>query len=304
MDFTKTLRNCSVMLTEAAITERLRRRDDIELHPTLFNTPLIYDAHGRSCLQEIYGQYREIARKHKMPVLLCAPTWRVDRNRIFEARLNKSLNRDAVLFMRGLQRSWQDSTSPVFIGGLIGPRHDCYQPDEALSTEDAKEYHSWQVAELAAAGVDVIIGQTFPAVSEALGVVKSCQETGIACIMSFVINRKACVLDGTPIAEAVKVTDEETASFPDGYMVNCVYPTFIQAHIQPRSLFTSLVGIQANASSLDHADLDGSGVLKQDDLGEWGELMVALNRDYSMKILGGCCGTDNRYLEYIAERLA
>ena len=37
------LKHHKLILAEAAIAERLRRQDGITLHPTLFNSPLIYD---------------------------------------------------------------------------------------------------------------------------------------------------------------------------------------------------------------------------------------------------------------------
>ncbi len=301
MDFLETLEAAECILTEAAITERLRRRDDIQLHPTLFNTPLIYDEDGRRALADIYGQYREIAREARLPVLLCAPTWRVDRNRIAEAGFTSQLNYDAVRFMQGLQNRWQDENSPLFVGGLVGPKNDCYKATEALPAAEAEAYHAWQVAQLADAGVDVVIGQTFPAVSEALGVARACAAAGVISLISFVINRRGMVLDGTPVADAVAQIDAATNGNPAGYMVNCVFPTFLLPETQPASLFTRLIGIQANSSSLDHEQLDGSTVLKQDALEDWGELMLSLNRDYRMKILGGCCGTDDAYLRYLVK---
>ncbi|SHO48582.1 homocysteine S-methyltransferase family protein [Desulfopila aestuarii] len=300
MDFVTTLQASPLMLTEAAISERLRRRDDVTLHPMLFNTPLIYDEHGRQCLAEIYGQYREIAREAGLPLLLCAPTWRVDRERTAAAGFDASLNRDAVSFMLELRDRWQDRQSPVFVGGLIGPKNDCYMPALALSADEAEMYHGWQIRELAAAGVDVVVGQTFPAVSEALGVARASAKAGVAHLISFVINRHGKVLDGTVLAEAIARIDRETAGGPAGYMVNCVHPSFLLPSQQPSNLFTRLVGIQANSSSLDHDQLDGAVELKQDDMRDWGEQMLALNREYGMKILGGCCGTDDAYLRYIA----
>lgn len=300
VDFAETLQKSQLMLTEAAIAERLRRRSDIALHPTLFNTPLIYDEHGKHCLAEIYGQYREIARAACLPVLLCAPTWRVDRERTAAAGFDEWLNRDAVRFMVELRDGWQDQDSPVFVGGLVGPKNDCYMPALALSIDEARNYHSWQIGELAAAGVEVVIGQTFPAVSEAVGVARACAAVGAPHLISFVINRYGKVLDGTPLAEAIAAVDHATSSSPAGYMVNCVHPTFLRPDEQPPELWTRLKGIQANSSSLDHDQLDGSVELKQDDLQEWGEAMLALHRRYGMKILGGCCGTDDRYLRYIA----
>lgn len=118
-------------------------------------------------------------------------------------------------------------------------------------------------------------------------------------LISFVINRHGAVLDGTPLAQAIAQIDRATASTPTGYMVNCVHPTFLQPGLQPPALFGRLVGIQANSSSLDHDQLEGSAVLLQDDMQEWGELMRELNRTYGVRILGGCCGTDDAYLRCI-----
>ncbi|MFV0436691.1 MAG: homocysteine S-methyltransferase family protein [Desulfopila sp.] len=303
MDFPTTLATSRLVLTEAAITERLRRRSDVILHPSLFITPLIYDDRGRDCLTEIYHQYREIARAASLPMLLCAPTWRVDRQRCAVAGLGDSLNRDAVRFMVELRDSWQDPRSPVFAGGLIGPRNDCYQGASALPVDEAERYHRWQIGELAAAGVEVVVGQTFPAVSEAVGVARVCAAAGLPHILSFVINRHGSLLDGTPLAAAVAAVDQETDGSPICYMVNCAYPLFLQAEKQPPELWRRLWGIQANSSSLDHNQLDGSVELHQDSLQEWGEAMLTLHRRHGLKILGGCCGTDDRYLSYITQNV-
>lgn len=304
MDFLETVQTSRGILTEGAIAERLLRRDDVELHPTLFNTPLIYQDHGRSCMEEIYGQYRAIALENHLPILLCAPTWRVDRKRTEEAGFEQNLNRDAVAFMRGLQSKWQSEQSPVFVGGLLGPKHDCYSPQEALSAEQAEQYHRWQIAELAAAGVDCIVAQTFPAVSEALGIGRACAEQGIVFILSFVINRRGLILDGIPLFEGVSRIDQELGGTPAGFMINCVHPLFLKPEEQPKELFSRLIGIQANASSKDHDQLENATVTQQDSLEEWGERMLELNRRYGMKILGGCCGTDERYIRYLGKGLA
>ncbi len=291
----------SLILTECAISERLRRAGDVELHPTLFNTPLIYNATGREKLESIYLQYMEIAAKAGLPILLCAPTWRIDKVRIAEAGFDKSLLFDAVSFMRKLQKRWQTPGSEVFIGGLIGPKNDCYAPEQALSADAAYEFHLWQIEQLAQAGVDCIVAQTIPAVSEGLGMARALSRSGIPAIISYVINRQGLVLDGTPLLEAIASIDDTLATAPLGYMVNCVYPTFVCAEKQPVELFKRLIGIQANSSSLDHTELDGAVVLHRDDLQHWGENMLRLNHEFGVKILGGCCGTDNTYLQYLVD---
>ena len=126
-------------------------------------------------------------------------------------------------------------------------------------------------------------------------------ETGLPYIISFVINREGEVFDGTPLAQAVANMDAVLETPPFKYMVNCAYPTFICADRQPTSLFTRLFGIQANSSSKDQLDLDGSSITQRDSLEDWVEQMLILHRRHGMKLLGGCCGTDERYLSGIVE---
>ena len=80
MDITlrELLENHSLILAEAAIAERLRRKDGVTLHPTLFNAPLIYEDRSGQLMAEIYREYVEIAQSAGVPILLAAPTWRLD----------------------------------------------------------------------------------------------------------------------------------------------------------------------------------------------------------------------------------
>lgn len=37
-----------------------------------------------------------------------------------------------------------------------------------------------------------------------------------------------------------------------------------------------------------------------DNVSEWGDEMLRLNREFGIKIHGGGCGTDHRHIEYLA----
>jgi S-methylmethionine-dependent homocysteine/selenocysteine methylase len=90
---------------------------------------------------------------------------------------------------------------------------------------------------------------------------------------------------------------------PLGYFINCSYPSFLNPKTLSEKVFERLIGIQANASSLSHAELDGSTELKSESVSEWGSLMVQLNRDFGLKVLGGCCGTNGKHLRYLTENI-
>ena len=62
-----------------------------------------------------------------------------------------------------------------------------------------------------------------------------------------------------------------------------------------------LIGYQANGSSLNQTDLDRTDQLMVNNVSEWGEEMLKLNQNYDVRILGGCCGTGPKHLEYIVE---
>ena len=142
MIFETILINNDLILTECAISERLRRQHGVELHPLLFNTPLIYDEVAREHLVEIYLSYRQIAAGAKLPLLLCAPTWRVDRERINGSGVPLTINRDAVAFMIDLKNDHWLEDSPVVAGALLAPKNDCYRPDLALGRAAASDYHA------------------------------------------------------------------------------------------------------------------------------------------------------------------
>jgi S-methylmethionine-dependent homocysteine/selenocysteine methylase len=297
------LNNHKIILTEGAVIERLRRSDKLTLHPRLVNTPLIYDPAGKMALAEIYQDYMDIALEAKYPFLMCAPTWRASHDRVLESKAKLSINGDAVGFMQTLrshQRSGQDT---IKIGGLVGCKNDCYKPDEGLSALESEDFHSWQIEQLAGAGVDFLMAQTLPNVQEAKGIARAMERTGIPYIISFVISREGNILDGTDLTTAMDFIDSGTGNNPLGFMVNCAYPTFLCPEKQPASLFDRFIGFQANASSLDHCDLDNSDRLEQEDVSDWGDAMLALNESYGVKILGGCCGTAGAHLRYIVDHI-
>jgi S-methylmethionine-dependent homocysteine/selenocysteine methylase len=293
------LENHQFVLMEGSINEQLRRSGIVELHPRLTNAPLIYDETGRNMLAELYLGYMAVAREAQLPFLMCTPTWRANRERVAEAGVAGGINRDAADFLRELreaQDAWRDS---IRIGGLMGCKNDCYKPQEGLSASDAEQFHRWQAGQLQQGGVDFLVAQTLPNVNEAIGIARAMEGTGLPYVVSFVIARDGCVLDGTDLETAIARVDAETTRLPLGFTINCAYPSFLNAARQPPGVFKRLIGYQANASSMDHHELDGADELHRESTAEWGELMLELNRTYGVKILGGCCGTGVEHLRYI-----
>lgn len=303
MNIQRILADHNFILTEAAVIETLRRSDDFELHPRLENSLLIYEEGGKRALSKLYQSFINIARKADVPITICTPTWRANHERISTAHITNDVNGDAVEFLKRLRGMWSAWAENILIGGLIGCKNDCYKPDEGLSKSEARAFHHWQIIQLAKAGVDFLLGATLPALPEATGIALSMAETNIPFIISFVINKEGKILDGSSLENCFCEIDAICSRPPLGYMINCAYPSFLNAHKQPQSVLSRLIGYQANASSLDHSQLDGAETLQADDLSNWGNLMIELNKKYGVKIIGGCCGTSYEYLQFIVQNI-
>ena len=290
------------ILAEAAIVERLRRNDDIELDERLVHAPLLYCDAGRDALARLYREYIGIAESGSLPILLGTPTWRANKDRVMASGISRDVNADAVRFLKRVVEELVPET-PVKIGGLIGCKNDCYLPEQALSTDEAKTFHRWQIDQLVSGGADFLLAATLPSVEEAAGIALAMADSGLPYILSFVVGEDGKILDGTSLQAAIESIDALASVPPLGYFVNCSYPSFLKAALLPGKALGRLIGIQANASSLTHAELDGSAEVKFEPVVEWGQLMIQLNRDYGVKVLGGCCGTHGEHLQYLSDHL-
>lgn len=286
---------------EAAVIERLRRKQDIELHSTLLNAPLIYDQKGRNESERIYTEYIDLAQSLNIPIFICTPTWKTNHSRVLDSGLSKEINIDAVKFLNSIRNNYGHFSTKIKIGGLIGCKNDCYLPEQGLSITESKEFHTWQISQLVRGRIDFLIAETLPNLEEAIGISQAMEDTGLPYFISFVINRKGHLLDGNTLLDAVKTIDQNTKTNPVGYMINCAYPTFLCAENQPVQVLDRLIGYLANASSLDHCELENAEELHSEPISNWGNAMLELNRKHQIKILGGCCGTDGNYLNYICE---
>jgi S-methylmethionine-dependent homocysteine/selenocysteine methylase len=293
------LENNELALMEAAVVERCRRSENVELHPELVVAPLIYQQQGRAVLRRIFQDYIDVARAANLPLLVCTPTWRADSARVRNSGVSDSVNVDATRFMQQIAHASENRTVNIKIGGLLGCKNDCYRAEEGLSTADAERFHQWQVGQLAQSGVDFLIAETLPNVDEAVGIARVMARSGTPYFISFVIARSGKLLDGTSLLDAIERIDGQPAAPPLGYMINCAYPTFLQPAKQPKELFHRLVGFLANASALDHSQLDQAATLQGESVADWGDRMLELNRNYGVTVLGGCCGTSREHLQYL-----
>jgi homocysteine S-methyltransferase len=308
--FSEFLERSPCILGEGAVIERLRRNSDIELDPHIVNSAFVYDEAKRAALEGICRQYLDIGRQYNLPLLLSTPTWRASRERTAAAGYaGRDVNGDNFRFLYALRKSYGEYAQKVVICGLLSCRGDAYNPADALATAAAREFHAWQATKLAEAGVDFLLAATLPALSEGTGLALALAATGKPYLVSFVVRPEGTLLDGTPLKDAIAAMDATVSPRPLAYLVNCTHASIFRTALRHESNSSPLVrkrviGLLANTAALNPEELDNSTALVEEEPETFGQSVAALHRELGMKILGGCCGTDDRHIRCLAERIA
>ena len=290
--------------------ERLRRDGDLELNPYLVNSAFIYDEAKRSALSAICRQYMDIGHRFGMPLLMSTPTWRASRERIEAAGYSGvDVNGDNVRFLNLLRSSYGGYAEKIIICGLMSCRGDAYNPAESLAVDEARKFHTWQAKKLADAGVDFLLAATLPACCEATGLALALAATGKPYMVSFVVRPEGTLLDGTPLKDAITVIDAAVTPRPLAYMINCTHASFAKTALlhdvnSSPMVRQRIVGLLANTAALSPEDLNDSTTLVEEDPETFGQSVAAMHNELGLKILGGCCGTDQRHISSLAARLA
>lgn len=306
---------------------RLRESDPVWLADGGLETRLIYEAGldlpefaaflplfrpgEREILADIYRSYLAIAAASGLPMQMGTPTWRAHRDCLsrlgFDAPGDVArVNGEAVRFLDGL-RAEAGLGDRVVIAGVLGPRADGYDPAGAPDRATARAYHQEQADILAGAGVDLLYAPTFAGAAELEGVAEAMAATGLPYVLAPVIDPDGRLMDGTPFAEAIARIDAAVIPPPMDFMVGCTHPTRFRAAraiAAPQGpLAARVTGLKANASTLPPEELARLTTLDEGAPDSFAREMVGLRRDYGLRLLGGCCGTDHRHIAALAAAL-
>lgn len=129
--------------------------------------------------------------------------------------------------------------------------------------------------------------------------------TGRPYALAPMLHPDGTMLDGTPLAETIARIDAEISPVPHHYMIGCLYPTHAETALQAlrasqRDLVKRVRGLKANTSPLSPEELDKLNHLAATDVQTWVRDELACAREFDLTILGGCCGTDERYIDALA----
>ena len=260
--------------------------------------PLAGTDDGRALLTSYYAAYADVARRASAGLVLEAPTWRANPDWAaklgYDAAALDRANRAAVAVVQGVRDDHADLDG-VVVSGAIGPRGDGYVAESVGTAEDYAAYHEPQIASFKAAGADVATAMTLTHVDEAVGVVQAARSVGLPVVVMFTVETDGRLPDGTLLADAVTATD--AAGGPDWFGVNCAHPEHLAPGLTEGAWRERLVVVRPNASRQSHAELDEAEELDDGDPAELRDDLDDLRgRLPSLRVVGGCCGTDVRHV--------
>jgi homocysteine S-methyltransferase len=293
-------------LTEGGQETELMYKYGFEL-PEFALFPLLDQPEAVMALQGMYRAYLDTAERHGFGVIIGGLDYRAssDWGRLLghPPESLASMQHRAIAFLRDVAAPYEDRVPSILYAGIVGPRGDAYTADLATTAEEAEEYHSEQIGNLASAGVDLVEAMTFNNVAEAVGLARAAARYGLPASISFALDRTGRLQSGPSLGEAIATVDALTGEArPAFYGINCSHPLeFMPALSEPGDWFERVRCLRPNAALADKAALCTLGHLEAGDPAGLGELMGGLAGRYQhLDIWGGCCGTWDDHLDQIA----
>ncbi len=271
---------------------------------------LLQEPGGEAVLRHYFLTYADIARRFKAGLILESVTWRASadwgtRLGYSQAALTEA-NRKAIQLLEGVRREVENAQTKVVISGCVGPRGDGYIPTHVMSAQAAKAYHAEQIETFAETAADMVCAITLNYAEEAIGIARAAEQARMPVAISFTVETNGRLPTGQSLKAAIEQVDEATAGYPAYYMINCAHPSHFDHVLATNESFVQRIqGLRANASRMSHAELNEAPELDAGD-------PVELGRDYAqlkqrltrLNVIGGCCGTDHRHIEQMAQACA
>lgn len=298
-----------LFLTDGGLETTLIFHEGWEL-PDFAAFHLLKDEQGRAALSSYFRTYAALAKRFLTGLILESATWRA--NADWGSRLGYTrdalaeANRKAIQLLEEIRHAYESDETKIVISGCVGPRGDGYSPANTMSEQEAEAYHRDQVETLAGTAADMVCAITMNYAEEAVGIARAAQQTGMPVAISFTVETDGRLPTSQTLKAAVEQVDRATSSYPAYYMINCAHPEHFQQVLADGGAFVERIrGLRANASRMSHAELNESPVLDVGNPAELGLQYAELRRRLKhINVMGGCCGTDHRHVERIAEACA
>lgn len=267
---------------------------------------LFKTAEGEDALRKYFTTYAALAKRFNTGLVLETATWRASSD--WGTKLNYSkdaladANRKSVRLIEEIRDAYETPQTPIVISGCVGPRGDGYIVDNAMSDQEAEDYHRVQIETFADTAADVVTAITMNYTDEAVGVTRAAKHANMPVVIAFTVETDGRLPTGQSLGDAIMQVDDVTSGYPAYFMINCAHPTHFE-HVLGggESWVDRIRGLRANASRMSHAELNEAPELDIGVPSDLGQAYAKLRTEQLkyLNVMGGCCGTDHRHIEHI-----
>ncbi|MBX2992960.1 MAG: homocysteine S-methyltransferase family protein [Bacteroidetes bacterium] len=294
-----------LFLTDGGIESTLIFHEGAEL-PYFSAFDLLSYSRGTDLLRKYFRTYAEVAARYGTGLILESATWRANpdwaRKIGYSREELADANRKSIFLLEEIRDEFDAALEHLVISGCLGPRGDGYVPTAVMNEKEAEEYHSEQVFTFVETAADMVSAITMNYTAEAIGIARAAQRAELPVAISFTVETDGNLPTGQALRDAIREVEAATGCYPAYYMINCAHPTHFDHILTNDPVFDRIRGLRANASRKSHAELNDSTELDAGNPLELGMQYAELTRRLkNLNILGGCCGTDHRHIEQIAE---
>lgn len=296
----------SLFITDGGIETTLIFREGLDL-PEFAAFDLLKHEVGYQALKNYFRTYTTLARTYQVGLILESATWRANldwgQQLGYSREALAEMNHKAIALLHNLRQTDETDQSRMVISGCVGPRGDGYAPADAMTADQARDYHHFQIEAFHDAEADLVTAITMNYAEEAIGITQAAQAVGIPVVISFTVETDGHLPTGQTLKGAIEEVDRVTQEGPAYYMINCAHPTHFAGVLPEHEPWLSRIrGLRANASTKSHAELDASDTLDDGNPAELGQLYRDIKAKLTnLNVLGGCCGTDHRHIESICK---
>lgn len=197
----------------------------------------------------------------------------------------------------------------------LGPANDCYRPELAPNTEEARLFAESQYAlcieVLKRFGLSlsdvVVLHETIGTDREALGIAQAAKVLHLPVMISFIVNHEGRLLNGETVESAIVRIDQETNGFVEGFALNCCSPYAFDRVIAlctNTSVIKRLIGFYPNSYDADPSSYEIEEELAEPKKVDSLKKIIGCGRQHGLKFIGGCCGFGYHDIKRLANIMA
>ena len=255
-----------------------------------WTTGVLRSPAGRRAVLDVHQRYVAAGAD-----VLTADTFRCNPSSTAAAGLDPDCARRLIRTAVGLARA--AAGDRVLVAGSLAPVADCYRPDLVPDDDWLRREHGWTAAELAAAGVDVVLVETMNTVREAVIALEAVLATGRPAWVSVVCADGPWLLSGEPLAGAARTLRAHGAG---AVLVNCTTLTDTDKCIEvlsraPWGIFGAYPNIEDRSAISKWTHVDRY-VPADTGPATFARRVARWRTSLGAGLIGGCCGTSPAHL--------